>query len=437
MHAVRKSLSVGYSSGSRETVQPVVWRLLDVKSFASQVTTGSAARKHQSFKYDDLEIVQSKKLGKKPDWNKLVFGHNFSDHMLSIPWSETKGWDAPRIGPLKNIELHPAAKVLHYAIELFEGLKAYRGVDGRIRLFRPDQNMKRMNSSARRSGLPEFDGNELLRCMAQLIELDSSWVPQSPESSLYIRPTMIGNDPTLGVSRSKECLLYVISGPVGPYFPTGLKPVSLLADPSFVRSWPGSAGAFKMGSNYAPTILVGKEAEKQGCQQVLWLYGEDHQLTEVGTMNIAAYWTNENGEKELVTPPLNGLILPGVTRTSLLELAREWGVFKVTEKNITMKDIIKSIKEKRLIELFGAGTACVICPISRLLYLGRDIHIPVPVEGGDSVSRRFYNELLDIQYGRKAHPWAVDIEDLIQGTSTSAEVHEVAEPRRQKVAARI
>nr|CAG4637751.1 EOG090X051P [Chydorus sphaericus] len=320
----------------------------------------------------------------KPDLSSLVFGKYFTDHMLEIPWNEDKGWGTPLISPLHDLKVHPAAKVLHYAIELFEGMKAYRGEDGRLRLFRPDRNMARMYDSAVRASLPAFDTKELVKCIKRLVQVDKDWVPHSTSSSLYIRPTFIATDPSLGVASPNSALIYVILCPVGPYFASGFKPVSLMADPQYVRSWPGGCGARKMGSNYAPTIFIQKQAEKLGHQQVLWLYGEDHQLTEVGTMNIFVFMINKNGERELITPPLDGLILPGVTRLSLLELAREWKEFKVTERSINMAEVVEAHKEKRLIEVFGAGTACVVCPVSNISYQGQDY----------AIAQMFYDWLL-------------------------------------------
>lgn len=237
--------------------------------------------------------------------------------------------------------------------------------------------------------------------------MDRLWVPEpSNYKSLYVRPTMIGIEPTLGVASAKQAMLYIILAPVAGYFASGIKPVNLMADPSHVRAWPGGCGDKKLGSNYAPTVLVQKQAEKNGCQQVLWLYGADHQLTEVGTMNIFVYLINEKGEKELITPPLeDGLILPGITRDSLLELARQWGDFKVCERRITMSEVIKASKENRLLEMFGAGTACCVCPVGKIKFLGQDIDIPT-MSAKDPLNMRFLKALSDIQYGNvAAHPW--------------------------------
>lgn len=360
-----------------------------------------------SFKAADLSVERSSRLQPKPDPSSLVFGKHFSDHMLVINWDEAHGWERPQIKPFQNLSLHPASSALHYSIELFEGMKAFRGVDKRIRLFRPMLNMERMHRSAARSCLPLFDKAELLECIKKLVEIDQDWVPFTQTASLYIRPTFIGTEPSLGVSRPGKAMIFVIVGPVGPYFATGsFNPVSLLADPAFVRAWEGGVGAYKMGGNYGPTIAVQNEAVKRGCQQVLWLYGPDEQITEVGTMNLFIYWTNKNGEKELVTAPLkDGLILPGVTRQSLLDLARTWGEFTVTERTMGMKELLSALHSGRVLEVFGAGTACVVCPVKSLLYEGQTLQIPIE-QHGTELAERFYKELTDIQYGRKASEWA-------------------------------
>lgn len=359
-----------------------------------------------SFKAADLVIERNAACKPKPEPSTLVFGKQFSDHMLTINWSERGGWEAPHIKPFQNLSLHPASSALHYSIELFEGMKAFRGVDNHIRLFRPMLNMERMHRSADRSSLPLFDKGELLECIRKLVEVDQDWVPFSQDASLYIRPTFIGIEPSLGVSRAGEAMIFVIVGPVGPYFATGsFNPVSLLADPSFVRAWKGGVGAYKMGGNYGPTIAVQNEAVKRGCQQVLWLYGEQEEITEVGTMNLFIYWTNENGERELFTPPLDGIILPGVTRQSLLDLARTWGEFKVTERTMAMKELLEALDAGRILEVFGAGTACVVSPVGSLLYRGKTYQIPT-MQNGPDVAKRFHKELTDIQYGRTQSDWA-------------------------------
>ncbi|XP_028557512.2 branched-chain-amino-acid aminotransferase, mitochondrial [Podarcis muralis] len=362
-----------------------------------------------TFKASDLQVELNKHPKSKPDPKDLVFGKYFTDHMLMIEWSQEKGWGKPHIKPFQNLSLHPASSALHYSVELFEGMKAFRGPDKRIQLFRPMMNMNRMLRSALRASLPPFDKSELLECIRRLIHLDQDWVPHAEATSLYIRPTFIGTEPSLGVAKSRHALLYVILGPVGAYFTTGtFSPVSLLADPRFVRAWMGGVGDCKVGGNYGPTIYVQMEAAKEGCQQVLWLYGDDHQITEVGTMNIFVLWKDQQGDLELVTPPLNGIILPGVIRQSLLDLAREWGEFKVSEKVITMAEVIQGLEENRVKEMFGAGTACVVCPVNKIFYQGKNYHIPT-MENGPEIAKRFLKELTDIQYGRIASDWVYPV----------------------------
>ncbi|XP_063705410.1 branched-chain-amino-acid aminotransferase [Culicoides brevitarsis] len=365
------------------------------------------------FKYSDLQVqlCAPTQLQPKPEADDLKFGKNFTDHMMKIAYHKRLGgWQAPEIVPFGNIVLHPAAKVFHYALELFEGMKAYRGVDDRIRLFRPEMNMHRMNLSAARSGLPTFDGEEMISCLKRLVSIDSEWVPHTDAASLYLRPTLIGIEPTLGVASSDSALLYTILSPVGSYFDQKKgadadNGVSLLADPQYTRAWPGGVGDRKMGSNYAPTIHVQKTALSKGLEQVLWLYGDDHQLTEVGTMNIFMFFINDLGERELITPNLNGLILPGITRDSILALAREWGQFRVTEGKITMSMVTRLLAKGRVLEMFGAGTACIVSPIERIHYLDRDYMIPT-MKQDNAVFRRILHTLTDIQYGKVEHPWA-------------------------------
>ena len=282
-----------------------------------------------SSQYDDLQIIRKNvDPNEDPLKGELQFGSTFTDHMLEIKWSEADGWQKPVISPVHDFVFHPAAKVLHYAQTLFEGMKAYHCVDGKVRLFRPDMNMRRMLRSAKRTDLAEFDEVELLKCLKKLVAIDQRWVPNKPNHSLYVRPTFIGTEPTLGVSSAKESILFVILSPVGSYFKNDqnkLEPIALFADEKAVRAWPGGCGDNKMGSNYGPTIKVQQNAVKEGCQQVLWLFGDDQQLTEVGTMNIFVYLINDRNERELITPPLeDGLILPGITRDSILTLCREW-----------------------------------------------------------------------------------------------------------------
>eukprot|EP00118_Oscarella_pearsei_P025746 m.308699 g.308699 ORF g.308699 m.308699 type:complete len:386 (+) comp44534_c0_seq1:51-1208(+) len=364
----------------------------------------------KSLKYEGIQVATTKSPKEKPkDVSQIAFGSVFTDHMLEVSWSLQTGWGTPTVSPYHMLSMSPASSALHYGIECFEGMKAYRCVDGEVRLFRPMENMKRMRNSGQRLCLPEFDMDELLKCLKHLVRIDADWVPGGLDCSLYIRPTFIGNQPTLGVGPSQEALLYVIMSPVGPYFKEGgLKPVSLLADPRYVRSWPGGMGDCKAGGNYGATVFSQVEAEKMGCQQVLWLYGHDHQLTEVGTMNMFVFLKNERGAHELVTPPLDGLILPGVTRKSILELAQKWDGITVSERSITMQEVVKALEDDRLLEMFGAGTACVVCPINRIQYHGKDYKIPI-MEKSASIASRAFLELTAIQWGNTPHEWSVPI----------------------------
>ncbi|CAL4135118.1 unnamed protein product [Meganyctiphanes norvegica] len=365
-----------------------------------------------TFKASDLEVefADPSQLKFKPKVEDLKFGKDFTDHMLEIKWTEADGWGKPKISPYHNLQMDPAAKVLHYSVELFEGMKGFRGRDGQLRMFRPEMNMARMNNTAARSALPTFDGGELIELLKKLVSIDQEWVPHSESASIYIRPTMIGTEPMLGVQRPTEALLFVILSPSGPYFSTGFQPCKLLADPQYVRAWPGGCGAMKMGSNYGPTLAIQKIAEAKGMQQVLWLYGEDHQITEVGAMNLFVFLDKGNGEKELVTAGLEkGLILPGVTRNTLLTLGREWGEFKVSERDITMAEIIQAESENRLLEVFGAGTAAVVTPVGEIHFKDQVIKIPT-MDHDQPLNQRFYNTITDMQYGRVQHPWAPIIE---------------------------
>ncbi|KAG9001087.1 hypothetical protein FRB93_012467 [Tulasnella sp. JGI-2019a] len=299
--------------------------------------------------------------------HELKFGHTFTDHMLSIPWTQKEGWGTPRIHPYEPLILDPSASVLHYCQTIFEGMKAYRDENGKVTLFRPDMNMKRMARSAGRVALPTFDGDELLKLIKKLVATDAHWIPQEKGYSLYIRPTLIGVQTMLGVSPPNKALLFVICSPVGPYYRGGFKPVKLLATTEYVRAVPGGTGGYKLGANYAPCLVPQGEANKAGYDQNLWLLGEEHYLTEVGTMNLFVVLKKADGTTELVTPPLEDVILPGVTRDSVLSLAQDHASGKlklpglpdkltVSERHIKMKEVKDAAEEGRLLEVFGCGT---------------------------------------------------------------------------------
>lgn len=335
--------------------------------------------------------------------------------MLAIEWNQEQGWMEPYITPYQNLSLDPATCVFHYAFECFEGMKAYKDKSGNIRLFRPDRNMARMNKSAARIALPTFEPTSLIELISKLVKLDSRFIPHQKGYSLYLRPTLIGTQKTLGVGPPGSALLYVIASPVGPYYPTGFKAISLEATDYAVRAWPGGVGDKKLGANYAPCIVPQLQAASRGYQQNLWLFGEDEYVTEVGTMNMFVAMKNkETGQRELVTAPLDGTILDGVTRDSVLALARErlgpegW---KITERKFTMKEIYEASIEGRLLEAFGSGTAAIVSPVRTIAWKGKhvDCGLKENEESGE-VALKIKAWMEAIQYGDEEHEWSVKLE---------------------------
>jgi len=293
-------------------------------------------------------------------------------------------------------------------------MKSYKDTKGHIRLFRPQKNMMRMNNSASRLAMPNFNGDSYLECLKKLLILDKDWIPQEKGYSLYIRPTMIATTPILGVNPTSHAKFFTILSPVGPYYPSGFKPVKLFANSTFIRAWPGGTGSNKVGGNYAAGIMPQQEAAKLGFTQILWLFGPEHQITEVGTMNMFVFWINLKGEKELITAPLDGTVLPGVTRDSILHLARQWNEFKVSEEKYTIHDLIKGLKEGRVLEAFGAGTAAVVSPVDTIHYDGQNYEIPLDKNdlsaGIGPLAKRFVDVIMQIQYGEVKHEWSVVID---------------------------
>ncbi|KAL7693444.1 putative aminotransferase class IV, branched-chain amino acid aminotransferase II [Plasmopara halstedii] len=363
--------------------------------------------------FANLQIQRTTNPKVKLPKEELKFGKTFTDHMLEVDWEMGKGWGDPVIRPYGPFAMDPACAVLHYALECFEGMKAYVDTQGHIRLFRPEMNMKRLNNSMKRLLLPEFDGDELIKCLNELLRLDKDWIPQGEGYSLYIRPTGISTQASIGVGASEKAKLFIILSPVGPYYPEGFNPVKLVANDRYIRAWPGGTGGFKVGANYAPGILPQYDAHERGYSQNLWIFGPDHDITEVGTMNLFIHLINDNGEKELITPPLSrGDILPGITRDSILHVTRNWNEFKVTEGNVTMKQVQKASRDGRIIEIFGSGTAAVVSPVSIINYMDEDLSIPLDGMDGKAgkLAERIWNELLDIQYGRRDHPWSIIVD---------------------------
>ena len=330
--------------------------------------------------------------------------------MLHVDWDSKNGWHAPVIKPFGDMAVSPAAMCLHYAVECFEGMKAYKDQQGKIRLFRPDCNMERLNKSMERLYLPQFEPDALISCIKELVKLDEQWIPEGDGFSMYLRPTAVALDPFLGLQMANTCKIFVFSSPVGPYYAEGFKPIKLYADDKNVRAWPGGVGASKVGGNYGPTISPQMSAHEHGCSQVLWLYPTadgDHNVTEVGAMNVFFVIEKADGTAtELITAPLDGTILPGVTRRSILELARDSGKFTVSERDLGMKEILAAKKEGRLLEAFGAGTAAVVAPIKTIVFQGENVDLPTGEVIGP-VAQEMWDAILDIQYGRVEHPWSV------------------------------
>ncbi|KAL4801310.1 aminotransferase [Aspergillus unguis] len=340
----------------------------------------------------------------------LVFGKTFTDHMLTIEWTANDGWHAPQIVPYQKLQLDPSACVFHYAFECFEGMKAYRDGQGQVRLFRPDKNMQRLNKSSSRIALPTVDGEAFTKLIGEFTKLESRFIPDARGYSLYLRPTMIGTQSTLGVGPPGSALLYVIASPVGPYYPTGFKAVSLEATDYAVRAWPGGVGDKKLGANYAPCIVPQLEAASRGFQQNLWLFGEEEYVTEVGTMNLfIALKNKETGKKELITAPLDGTILEGVTRDSVLGLARERLIPKgwdVSERKIKMSELAEADAEGRMIEVFGSGTAAIVSPVRAISYRGKLVNCGLKEnEEAGEIALQMKNWIEGIQYGDEEHPW--------------------------------
>ncbi|RYP13313.1 hypothetical protein DL765_006936 [Monosporascus sp. GIB2] len=336
-----------------------------------------------------------------------------TDHMITVKWSAKSGWATPELRPYGPLSLMPTASVLHYATECFEGLKAYRGFDGKLRLFRPDCNAQRMVMSSVRISLPSFPPEELEKLMIALMSVDGpKWLPRDrPGSFLYLRPTMIGTQSQLGVQAPSEALLYIIVTfmPIMDTPPGGMK---LHTSPDdMVRAWVGGFGYAKVGANYGPSLLATAEARARGFGQILWLYGPDGECTEAGASNFFMVWRTKEGKTQLITAPLDDrLILDGVTRRSALQLLRErlTGEVEVVERKYTIKEVMEADSEGRIVEAFAAGTAFFICPVSLIHHRGRDIQIPMGKAGdGGSITLQVKTWIADIMYGRAQHEWGV------------------------------
>ncbi|MBR1684633.1 MAG: branched-chain amino acid aminotransferase [Clostridia bacterium] len=352
-----------------------------------------------------ISVTLSTQLKEKPqDESKLGFGRIFTDHMFIMDYEAGKGWFDPRIVPYQNFSMDPASVVLHYGQAIFEGTKCYRRQDGGLQLFRPAANMARMSRSAERMGMPALDEELALEGLKELVKVEQDWVPHQDGTSLYIRPTMISSDVQLGVHASKTYRFFIICSPVGSYYKNGLQPVSIYVEDKYVRAVRGGTGFTKCAGNYAASILAGEIAEKKGYSQVLWLDGvEQKYVEEVGSMNMMFAY----GDK-IVTPALNGSILPGITRDSILTLARQLG-YETEEKRIAIRDVFDDGKAGTLTEAFGTGTAAVISPVGELLMDEERLILQDGKIG--PVAQKLYDTLTGIQYGRlpDENGWIVKI----------------------------
>lgn len=340
-----------------------------------------------------IEIKRASQLKAKPNPDNLGFGKIFTDHMFIMDYKEGKGWHDARIVPYAPIVLDPSAIIFHYGQEVFEGLKAYKTEDGRILLFRPEKNMQRMNQSNERLDIPAIDEEFVIKAIKTLVDVERDWVPDQPGQSLYIRPFIIATEPYLGVRPSSEYQLIIITSPVGSYYGDQMKPVKIYVEDDYVRAVKGGVGFAKTGGNYASSLRAQTKAEELGYDQVLWLDAvEKKNVEEVGSMNICF-----KVDGEVWTPALNGSILPGVTRDSVIGLLKHWGV-PVKEKKIPVADIFKAAEEGKLEEVFGTGTAAVISPVGQLKW---EDHV-VKVNNGEigPLSQKLYDTLTGIQNGR-------------------------------------
>jgi branched-chain amino acid aminotransferase len=341
---------------------------------------------------EPIRITRTTSGKDKPKDKDLSFGNVFTDHMFVLNFEEEKGWYDPRVEPYGPLPLDPATAVLHYGQGLFEGLKAFRGKDGKIRLFRPQKHVERLNRTAQRMTIPTIDPDLILKSWTTLVEVDRDWVPSSVGTSLYIRPTVIASEPFLGVRPAKQYLYYVILSPVGPYYPEGLAPTRIKVIDNYVRAVAGGLGEAKTSANYAASLYAAEEAKHEGFTQVLWLDGVEHRyIEEVGTSNIMLKIADE-----VITPPLAGTILAGVTRDSSLALLKSWGM-RVAERPITIDEVVAAADNGTLQEVWATGTAAVISPVGELAYKGRRIVVNQGKIG--ATAQKLYDTIVAIQYG--------------------------------------
>lgn len=342
-----------------------------------------------------MSIPVTRTLCKKPkfeDESTLGFGRVFTDHMFIADYEEELGWHDARIVPYQPFSIDPASPVLHYSLEVFEGLKAYHYENGEVGLFRPELNCERLNSSAERMCLPPIDANLQLEAIETLVDLERDWVPKSSGTSLYIRPTMIGDGSRLGICKAQRYIYYIICSPSGSFYPRGIQPLRIYIEDSYVRAVAGGTGCVKTGGNYASSLLAATNAKQRGFDQVLWLDGRENKyIEEVGAMNVMFVL-----DGVLTTPAINGSILNGITRRSVLSLARSMDIPAV-ERTISVDELFEASRTGRLTEAFGTGTAAVISPIGELEYKGKSIVLGEQI---GPVAKVMYDTLTSIQTGR-------------------------------------
>lgn len=337
--------------------------------------------------------------------SEFGFGRIFSDHMFMMDYNTNEGWHDARIVPFGRLSIHPASTVLHYGAEIFEGLKAYRRPDGGVQLFRPIENIRRMNDSAERLCLPQIPEDEAMEILTTFISHEKEWTPSAPGTTLYIRPFLFGNDESLGVHAVKNATFVIIASPTGSYYKEGFKPVRIMIEDEDVRAVRGGTGYAKCGGNYAASTRAGERAEQLGYSQVLWLDGVERKyIEEVGAMNVMF---KINGE--IVTPKLTGSILPGITRKSCIELLRSKG-YKVSERLLSLQELVSAMTDGTLEEAWGCGTAAVVSPIGELCY--KDIKYAINGGKIGELTQSLYDTLTGIQFGRSEDPfgWTVRID---------------------------
>ncbi|MEA4927127.1 MAG: branched-chain amino acid aminotransferase [Candidatus Limiplasma sp.] len=347
----------------------------------------------------DIQMHKASQSKAKPtDESKLGFGKIFSDHMLLIDFQEGRGWYDARVIPYGNLSLDPACSVLHYGQEIFEGAKCYR-TDKGFNLFRIQDNFERMNRSAERMGMAQIPVELCMDGLMALLSVDKEWTPHKEGTSLYIRPTMIATDAALGVSAAQRYMFYILLSPSGAYYASGLAPVAIYVEDQLVRAVRGGVGFAKTGGNYAASILAGSKAKHAGYAQVLWLDGvEQRYIEEVGSMNMMFVYE----DRKIVTPMLNGSILPGITRDSVLKLAHQMG-YEAEEKRLAIEDIMRDAREGKVTEAFGTGTAAVVSPVNRIAY--RDQEVTVGDGNIGKITQKLYDTLTGIQYGKLPDPF--------------------------------